>query len=385
MKHFIAAFAWLLFFADHAVAGQLADASSPKAYKDMTFSVFVPCAGNASFCAPTVLAKGVVTADSARSLQSFVVNGRKLPNSDQRYLANYTRVCFDSPGGSLEGGVKLGQVIRKMKLDTCLAPDYDESDNPASDAFHDKGAVCASACVLAFAGGMNRSVEERSRLGVHQFYSSSGQIGDSATQATVVQIAEYLEGTGVSRRLLDLASLVPAQKIFWLNASEVKSVRLDNTSQILNPWKLQANADGTLVAWVTQPTTQSDDANVTQLMLMRTSSGPVLVMRGEYHNRFAANTSEGVDALNPSEGRANVWFEADGRRILSRVVRWQSDSGGQAVITSMRLSQSEAQALASAKSLRFVTSCPHSSDQYALDTDVSTEGAGGIFRAVLRP
>jgi len=385
MRHFIAAFLWLLVFADHAVAGQLADASSPKAYKDMTFSVFVPCAGNASFCAPTVLAKGVVTADSARSLQSFVVNGRKLPYSDQRYLANYTRVCFDSPGGSLEGGVKLGQVIRKMKLDTCLAPDYDESDNPASDAFHDKGAICASACVLAFAGGMNRSVEERSRLGVHQFYSSSGQIGDSATQATVVQIAEYLEGTGVSRLLLDLASLVPAQKIFWLNTSEVKSVRLDNTSQLLNPWTLRANADGTLVAWVSQPISQSDDSNVTQLMLTRTSSGPVLIMRGEFHDRFAANVVEGVSALNPSDGRPNVSFNVDERPILSRVVRWQSDTGGRGVVASVRLSQNEALALATAKSLRFVTSCPHALEQYTLDTEISTQDAGGVFRAVLRP
>jgi hypothetical protein len=385
MKHFIAACMWLIVLSGNAGAGQVTKASSPKAYQDMTFSVFIPCAGNASFCAPTVLAKGVITDETANALESFILKNRKLPYSDRQYLANYTRVCFDSPGGSLEGGIKLGRVIRKMKLDTCLAPDYEESDNPAPTAFRDRGVICASACVLAISGGMNRSVQEGSRLGIHQFYSKSGQIGDGATQSTVVELAGYLESVGVSRRLLDLASLVPAQQIYWLDSKQIQSVALDNTVQPLSTWALRANSDGSVVAWVSQPIGQSDDANVTQFILARNPAGPILIIRGEFHDRFAKNVGEALTTLNSSDGRPNVWFRVNDRPVLARVVLWQADTTGKGIVTSIRLTRDEALALGSAKSLYFATSCPHALEQYSLDTELSTEGADGIFRAVLRP
>ena len=34
------------------------------------------------------------------------------------------KVCFNSPGGSLDGGMSLGRVIRRYGLDTCMEREY---------------------------------------------------------------------------------------------------------------------------------------------------------------------------------------------------------------------------------------------------------------------
>lgn len=385
MKLILITCVWIFALIGKAVAGPAGEAFSPKEYKNMSFLVFVPCSGNASFCAPTVLAKGTITPDSAKELEAFVKRRRKLPYSNPERLASYVRVCFDSPGGSLGGGIMLGETVRKMKLDTCLAPAYKENDNPARDAFQDEDVICASSCVLALGGGMNRVVEEGSRLGVHQFYSTSGQIGDEETQITVVRIAEYLEHMGVSRRLLDVASLVPSGQIYWLSKQQIQTVSLDNTVRPLIPWQLKANRDGKVVAWVSQPISKSSDANVTQLMLIRDKIGLVLLIRGEFHDRFAVNLNEGLSALNTSNGQPNIWLQADNRTVVSQTVKWRAQADGQSVVALVSLTSNEALALANAKVLHFMTSCPHSMSEYALDTDISTKGAPGIFRAVLRP
>lgn len=79
------------------------------------------------------------------------------------------RIYFNSPGGSLLEGMKMGRAIRELKLFTSIGTVGNNAANRAS--------ICASACAYAFAGGVSRFIDsDTGRLGIHQFYSASKSV-----------------------------------------------------------------------------------------------------------------------------------------------------------------------------------------------------------------
>lgn len=217
--------------------------SAAEVSKPMRFSVFWPCFGNASFCAPRILAEGTIEQDSHRKFTAFL-SAKKTNRYD---LPPKPTVCLNSPGGDLSGAIELGRTIRKLQLDTCLAPEYSrviEDDSFAERVFV-KNVLCASACTFAFAGGVNREIDEGSRIGIHQFFDARKPVGDSATQPTIVVLATYLEEMGVRRNLLDIASVIPPNKLYWLNKTELQLSKIDNMATELAEWKLDTTEEGT--------------------------------------------------------------------------------------------------------------------------------------------
>lgn len=161
----------------------------------MRFSVFWPCDGNASFCAPRILAQGIIKPDSHTKLVAFLADKKRHRDT----LPPKPALCFDSPGGNLAGALALGRTIRNLRLDTCLAPQYFRviPGTGGKEEVFATEVVCASACAFALLGGINRYMETGARYGVHQFAGGQANIGDSTTQVTVVLLAAYLEEIGV--------------------------------------------------------------------------------------------------------------------------------------------------------------------------------------------
>ena len=240
---------------------------------EASFSVFWPCAGNGSHCAPRVLVTGSIHSDMDSRFQAFLSQ----PRTHAHELPPLPTVVFDSPGGSLGGAVALGRLIRKLGFDTEIAPQYSRvgrSIGGQEETFR-SNAACASACVLAFAGGLGRSVLPGSRIGVHQFSGAQRAMGDANTQMTVVALAAYLEEMGISRNLLDLASLVPASSIHWLSASETKRLSLDNQVPQLERWHVSPTEEGRPVLEVVQPIAAS---RVLRVRLFTTMDSVVVVL-----------------------------------------------------------------------------------------------------------
>ena len=134
----------------------------------------------------------------------------------------WAKVNFNSPGGSLIGGLQLGEAIRELGFDTDVhLPGY-ELDGPK--------AICASACAYSFAGGVNRFVDDRSgRLGIHQFYiggDNTGDVGD--TQMISGLIVSYLSRMGVSTIAFSVAVTANGQDMVWLDSAEAVSLGLAN-------------------------------------------------------------------------------------------------------------------------------------------------------------
>lgn len=148
-------------------------------------------------------------------------------------------VRFDSRGGSLEAAIAIGEAIRARHVATRV---------PA-------GAVCASACVYAFLGGIIRSVEEGGRVGIHM---ASGAFNDEYVRAVrevlidptggdiddkvrfIILLSEqfsaiaarrqarFLAEMGVSLRLLDPVFDTPHLEIHWLTPAELRTYNVVN-------------------------------------------------------------------------------------------------------------------------------------------------------------
>jgi hypothetical protein len=220
----------------------------------MRFRVDRACDGNADMCAPRIYGEGIIQPDTAKIFAAFAhTNRQKLPPS--------VTVSLDSPGGSLFGGMQLGREIRRLGFDTDLLPDQ----------------TCASACALAFLGGVLRTLEGDAKYGVHQFSSSKASIGDGPTQVTVVAIASYIEQMGSNRQLLDLASLVAPQDIYWLNEQERYALRVDNSIALHSDWALDAMQDGT--PFVSVLIKYPGDRMEGRIRLVKENNTPVLHIR----------------------------------------------------------------------------------------------------------
>lgn len=113
-------------------------------------------------------------------------------------------VRLHSPGGNLLEGVKLAAIIRRAKIATSVA----------------SGALCASACFVAFAAGAEKTAHYQGRVGVH---GASDKSGREAGNATVV-MARVVKELGVSPAVIGKMVVTPPSQMVWLSPDDLKSM-----------------------------------------------------------------------------------------------------------------------------------------------------------------
>lgn len=333
----------------------------------MRFSWFTPCLGTASVCATRILAQGEITAGTPREFLAFVERER---------VAYPVTVCFDSPGGNVAGAIGLGRAIRARGFDTCLEDEYSEElpNRPLRTVV--EAPVCASACTFAFLGGLKRDLSDRVRFGVHQFSGPRGNIGDGATQVTVVQIAAYIEEMGVDRQLLDLASLVPPDRIRYVEVDLLAELRVTNTREPPPEWKLGATDSGHTFALVRQ--THNDKPMVTSLVIVKGQPAATLYIsfRLDRPTRTPRVIQERLD-------EAPLDIVVDGAS-LGRIERprWRLSKGE--YVTSVTLSPGGVARLVNARAVRISVDMGNAYRDIDPSIDLSTRGLAKNVRAVLR-
>jgi hypothetical protein len=130
-------------------------------------------------------------------------------------------VALDSPGGSVEDALAIGQLIHQKGLSTSVAP----------------GALCASSCPLLLAAGKKRLASTKSAIGVHQIYaiaptaahlSSRAVAGDAMSQAqkTTAEITRYLTTMGVDPALWLHALDTPPDRLYYFSVQELTALKL---------------------------------------------------------------------------------------------------------------------------------------------------------------
>ncbi|MBJ6985589.1 hypothetical protein [Luteimonas sp. MC1750] len=132
-------------------------------------------------------------------------------------------VLFDSPGGSLSEGMRLGRAIRSMRFNTGVGT-YGPNGRRRYQG------VCASSCAYAFAGGEYRFYYGNDeRIGIHQFYSSGDNQADMGdTQLVSSILIDYLQSMGVNPQAFVVASSARGDSMFWLTEDQATALGLAN-------------------------------------------------------------------------------------------------------------------------------------------------------------
>jgi hypothetical protein len=159
-------------------------------------------------------------------------------------------VRFNSPGGSLSGGIRLGELIRKLKLDT-------EIGGTEPDGLHWKRVpgYCASACAFAFLGGLSRDASG-GELGVHQFYDEISLRDPSAKvfnsldmsqhQFISAMLIDYAFRMGVDPRLVSIAASTPPTEMQFLNEKMLDDLRVKWYPKTFKPWSIEPRGNGVI-------------------------------------------------------------------------------------------------------------------------------------------
>ena len=109
-------------------------------------------------------------------------------------------VAFSSDGGSLVAGLRIGEAIRRKGFST-IVPD---------------GRRCASACALAWLGGVERFIGTSGKISFHAAYDSAS--GESGVENAVVDA--YLSKIGLPHEAVIYITQVAPNEMSWLNMSD---------------------------------------------------------------------------------------------------------------------------------------------------------------------
>jgi len=125
-------------------------------------------------------------------------------------------VTFDSPGGNVDSAMRHGRMIRTLGLDTLQI----------------RAADCASACSLAFLGGVRRSAEAGS-IGVHRSSFAPDFVSDpnaavAAIQQLTAQVMSYIAEMGADPTLLSISYSYDVTDMRYLSTSEMRQFRITN-------------------------------------------------------------------------------------------------------------------------------------------------------------
>lgn len=125
-------------------------------------------------------------------------------------------ITFNSPGGSTHSAMQLGRMIRSLGLLT----------------YQERRMDCASACSLAFLGGVTRYADPGS-IGVHRSSFSSDvpysrEQAVSEVQEGTADIMAYLREMGVDAGLLEFALRYDQTDIRYLSTSEMRALNVIN-------------------------------------------------------------------------------------------------------------------------------------------------------------
>ena len=139
---------------------------------------------------------------------------------DEAHLTAGDTVLLSSPGGDLNQAIIMGEIIRSRGLVTAVGV--------ADGSGHIGPSYCASACVLAYAGGKTRLGIEGSALGVHRFVTSAapapGRDPVAETQKVTATLLGYMTKMGVSAAVVQAMS--ETSEIRWLGAKEASAMNL---------------------------------------------------------------------------------------------------------------------------------------------------------------
>ena len=211
-------------------------------------------------CDRWIALEGQINADAAVRFRKFITQHLK-----DRHLPIY----LSSPGGNLEQGVFIGNMLREMSAtarvgrtivsdcgfeaqtsEVCLR--LKRSGRELSGDLSTRNAQCNSACPYLMLGAVTREVAPDAILGVHSpkvilRYNGIGQpsreMVGAATQRAVLRgdrlLSDYLARMGIEGELLDVARKIRYEDMHVLTRDEIFRFGIDRREFVETPWRYE--------------------------------------------------------------------------------------------------------------------------------------------------
>lgn len=238
--------------------------------------------GNCNDCV-WIVADGEIEKDTPNKFLEFL----KEKNIDP---GESLRVSFNSIGGHLIAGLELGKLIREYKFNTSIfktSTYLNDAGEKTSSKQEDPG-ICFSSCAYAFLGGIERRISNKSKYGIHQFYTADSlknpvekkfsSLDISRNQVISGALASYISEMGVDTKLLGVASVItPWEDIYLLPEEIIIKYNIDNTKPTPPKWKIQALGEG-MFAYTFQKQ-YSSEAGTKKLSVYCFSEKPEITLR----------------------------------------------------------------------------------------------------------
>ena len=171
--------------------------------------------------------EGKIEQGDFKKLHSFLFDG------------NFPReIYLASPGGDLAEAIKIGQLIRSLKIETAVPGKVPKKFFADFVRMHnlkqpDADYMCTSACFFVFVAGIKRFVDSPfggAILGIHKPYLSDADLkavtSDEAiayTDRTRAAVEHYLKEMGVPEKYADEMFGISKNNIRWISDDEVRT------------------------------------------------------------------------------------------------------------------------------------------------------------------
>jgi hypothetical protein len=233
---------------------------------------------------------------------------------------------LESNGGAVGSSLALGQLFRNLGITTTvgrttkLQPDADGTERATLAG----RAVCASACVFAFLGGVQRNVPLEARLFVHQIWPVNKREDALSTTYSAVEmvrvqrelgaVARHIVAMGGHINLFETSMRIPPwEQIRPLSRDEIKSMGLhitDDPFAVAKPTVVAANTQTASASSSTSAVTdQSGWTSVAQGSAQSVVRKHVLTLEGDPIGSFelslACGSSPGSYSVAYNETRRN--------------------------------------------------------------------------------
>jgi hypothetical protein len=173
-------------------------------------AAWLACSGGPSFGAEIKIDPA-----SPKEFPAILISGVFEDGDDKKFTAlaldiDNAMVLFESPGGNLLAGLNIGRAIRLKEFATAV----------------DAGVECASACGLAWLGGIKRYAHPDARIGFHAAYiENNGQATE--TGAGNALVGAYLNQLSLPQSAIVYLTSAPPHDMEWLPLQEARNYGID--------------------------------------------------------------------------------------------------------------------------------------------------------------
>jgi hypothetical protein len=229
--------------------------------------------GNGSW----ISADGVIAAETADAFEKFLQDA---------LIFKRQAIVINSSGGTVLGAVRLGKVIREHQFLTAVGKTVPSGKSIMEGHISISSlgpGECVSACVFALAGGVERFLQDGSRVGIRSGTVSLEDLDRSAA---------YLTDMGINPSIVNMMVSKTSTEVKWMSGPELASTKIVYDPKVFSDWTVEPYKAG-----LAATTTSADGARRLTLFCSASRMRFKLTAGGAVYAADFVSSIGGVDEI----------------------------------------------------------------------------------------